>query len=488
MRTELLKHLGRGLLVVAAASCVTLAQARGAGAGPAVIQIVNGNEPGIGFNDPSPALPVGGNTAATVGGQRLAVFQFAADFWGKKLKSAVPITILSTFEPLPCTATGATLGAAGAISVWSDFPNAPKAGTWYSSALANKLAGEDIDPVPSPTGDDLDIVAFFNSDLGQPDCLAGSGFYLGLDGLAPAGQIDLLTTILHEFGHGLGFQTFTSGRTGNQLAGQPSIWDHFLTDADAGANWVQMTAAQRAVSAITPRNLQWGGDQVKAKAAAVLDRGTPELYLAGPGLDRTAMIGTALFGPQIDDKRDVLTAQVAQVVDQVNGTGLACTPLDATNAAKVRGKIALVDRGTCGFTVKVKNAQDAGARAVIVADNVAGGPPPDLGGADATITIPAVRITLADGAALKQSILDVGTRPGPFGVLYLNTLKLAGADYGRRVYMFTPNPFQPGSSVSHFDTSAKPNLLMEPFLNAGQPIAVSAPKDLTLELLKDIGW
>lgn len=485
MRTDLLKHLGRGLLAMAAASCLTLAHGRSPG--PAVIQIVNGNEPGIGFNDPSPALPVGGNTATTVGGQRLAVFQYAANLWGTKLKSDVPITILSTFEPLPCTATGATLGAAGAISVWSDFPGAEKPGTWYSSALANKLAGEDIDPVPSPTGDDLDIVAFFNSDLGQADCLAGSGFYLGLDGLAPTGQIDLLATILHEFGHGLGFQTFTSGRTGNQLAGLPSIWDHYLYDPAQNKTWVKMTAAERAVSGITPRNLQWYGNTVIGKAAVVLDRGTPELFLTGPGLDRNVLIGTALFGPQIDSVDDQLSAQIAQVVDQVSGTGLACTPLSAANAAAVRGKIALVDRGTCGFTIKVKNAQDAGARAVIVSDNVAGGPPPDLGGVDPTITIPAVRISLEDGTALKAS-LATPSKFGNYGVLSFNTRKLAGADYGKRVFMFTPNPFQQGSSVSHFDTSAKPNLLMEPFLNAGQPIAVSAPRDLTFELLKDIGW
>ena len=50
-------------------------------------------------------------------------------------------------------------------------------------------------------------------------------------------------------------------------------------------------------------------------------------------------------------------------------------------------KIALIDRGTCGFTIKVKNAQDAGAIAVIVADNIAGSPPAPMGGADATITI-----------------------------------------------------------------------------------------------------
>ena len=63
------------------------------------------------------------------------------------------------------------------------------------------------------------------------------------------------------------------------------------------------------------------------------------------------------------------------------------------------GKIALIYRGTCGFAVKVKNAQLAGAIAAIVVNNVAGAPIV-MGGTDNTITIPAVMISLADGNRL----------------------------------------------------------------------------------------
>lgn len=40
------------------------------------------------------------------------------------------------------------------------------------------------------------------------------------------------------------------------------------------------------------------------------------------------------------------------------------------NAAELNGKIALIKRGGCFFNLKVKNAQDAGARAVIVMDSI----------------------------------------------------------------------------------------------------------------------
>jgi hypothetical protein len=54
--------------------------------------------------------------------------------------------------------------------------------------------------------------------------------------------------------------------------------------------------------------------------------------------------------------------------------------------------------------------------------------------------------------------------------------------------MYAPRPNQPGSSVSHYDTSATPNQLMEPAINADLRHEVQPPFDLTLPLLKDIGW
>src|SRR5512140_1648139 len=158
---------------------------------------------GQGFNDPTPATPVGGNMGTTIGDQRLNVFKEAARIWGGLLPSNVNIRIDSSFQSLTCDATTAVLGSAGTISIFSDFPHAPVANTWYPKALADKLAGSEIDSSGSA------IRARFNSELGKSGCLTGEFFYLGLDSNQGT-NINLLSVVLHEFGHGLGFQSFAN--------------------------------------------------------------------------------------------------------------------------------------------------------------------------------------------------------------------------------------------------------------------------------------
>jgi hypothetical protein len=65
-------------------------------------------------------------------------------------------------------------------------------------------------------------------------------------------------------------------------------------------------------------------------------------------------------------------------------------------------KIALIQRGGCTFTTKVLNAQNAGAVAAIVYNNADG--MVTMGGDDASITIPSIFITLADGQALSDAV------------------------------------------------------------------------------------
>ena len=440
----------------------------------ATIVIVNGDAAGVGLNDPTPAAPVGGNAGTTLGEQRLIALQKAADIWGATLTSAVPIKILTTFESLSCTATSATMGSAGTTEIWRDFTGAPFANTWYHKALVDKISGVDLDPTTP------DIRARFNSNLGQTGCLTGTFFYLGLDNNHGA-NIDLVTFALQQFARGLGFSTVTNGATGSFIGGYPCAFDHFILDLSANKTWADMTNAERAASAINARKVVWTGPNVTAGIPLVLDTGTPELLITAPASAGSYMVGLASFGP------DLTSSGVSGEVMPITGDG--CSAFTGANVLAANGKIVLIDRGTCTFVLKVKNAQNAGAIGVIIADNVAGSPPAGLGGTDSTITIPAVRITQPDGNTLKNALkYRSRSHSGVFADLYLNNSVRVGADPLGRALLYTPNPYQAGFSVNFWDTSASPNLLMEPNLNSDLTHNVDIPWDLTLPLLKDIGW
>lgn len=473
----LIKSFAAALALAAGVSILPQAHAQ------ANIVIQNADGPGEGFNDPTPVAPIGGNAGTTLGQQRLNVFLRAAQIWGQTLTSTVTITVRANFDPLSCSATSAVLGAAGAISLFRFPASAPppiRPNTWYNESMTNRFVGFNASPNP-------EIGARFNSNLGQPGCLTGSPFYLGLDNAPPAGAVNLFPVVLHEIAHGLGFQTFTAGSTGAQLLGFPSIYDHFLRDNSSGKLWTQMTDAERAASAINFRRVVWDGPNVTSAAPSVLSAGSPTLTIAStpvPSASGGYPVGLAAFGPTV--AQAPVTGQVMPV--STPATGAACLPLTGIDALAVRNNIALIDRGGCGFAVKVKNAQNAGARGVIIVNDRAG-PPPGLGGVDPTITIPTLSITQNDGLILKNALrFRSRTSSGVIAAFGFNPSQLIGADTAGRVLMYTPNPFEQGSSVSHFDTLATRNLLMEPSATPDLTQSVRPPQDLTFPLFQDLGW
>jgi hypothetical protein len=74
-----------------------------------------------------------------------------------------------------------------------------------------------------------------------------------------------------------------------------------------------------------------------------------------------------------------------------------------TNGAQVSGKIALIDRGDCAFTVKAANAQAAGAIAVLIVNHL-GDEVIAMGGTNAAVTIPALFIGQSHGDAIKAAL------------------------------------------------------------------------------------
>ena len=438
----------------------------------ASVVIQNSDAPNVGFNDPTPAVPVAGNNGTTVGQQRLIALQRAADIWGAKLTSVPTITISATWENLDCTANGGVLASANAITFHRDFTNAQVPATWYVAALANKLNGSDLDARS-------ELQARFNLRLGAADCLAGGSWYYGLDGNDGAG-VDLVAVALHEFGHGLGFLTSTSASTGSQFMGLPNIYDTFLFDSTTGKTWAQMSESERVTSATNSGNLVWTGSKVNTSAATILT--SPRVRINSPqAIAGNYQIGTAEFGSTLTPSG--LTSTLVQATDADNTDGPSITDgcSSFSNAGSIAGAIALIDRGTCTFVTKAKNAQNAGAVGVIIVDNQSASQPPGMAGSDPTITIPVVSVTLVDGTTFKAN-------PGLNATVYVDPSTSAGIDAGGRTRLFSPNPFQGGSSVSHWDVALYPNQLMEPSISGELTHTVDLPHDLTFSLFQDLGW
>ena len=124
---------------------------------------------------------------------------------------------------------------------------------------------------------------------------------------------------------------------------------------------------------------------------------------SGPAAGEYFAAGAA-FGPK--PTAAGITGSIVLVNDGVAAAGGGTVNDGCEPFTIPAGSIALVDRGFCNFTVKVKNAQNAGATAVIVANNAAG-TPGTMGGTDASITIPAVQVSQADGATIKAGGLPV---------------------------------------------------------------------------------
>ena len=425
---------------------------------------------GLGLDDPSPRRPVGGNPGRTLGEQRQIAYQFAADLWGAVLQSNVPVNVTATFQPLACTPTGGTLGSAGATQVFilsgDGLPD-----TLFHVALAEALIGENLN------GTTPEIATRFNGDIGvNPNCLTGQDWYYGLDGNTPAGSINFLNVVMHEIGHGLGFSGFANVTSGALLSGFPDIYNlnAFNNTLGRAIGDTTLSNSQRAAAFRDDGNTVWTGASVNQVAANFLSNQVALQVTAPAGIAGGKTVQLASFGPLANAGNMIGTVVAAD--DGVNTQG--CNPL--VNGAEVAGNIALIDRGTCAFTIKVANAQAAGAIGVIIANNVSAGLP-GMGGADPTITIPSVGVSQADGTAIRSNLPGVtvnGVQP--------DAVLLAGADAGGRVRLYAPITVAPGSTFSHFDTAVTPNAVMEPFIT--DTLNAQIDLDMTPFQMQDIGW
>ena len=452
-----------------------LLSATGAFAGTGKLIVVNQDKPGVGFNDPTPVAPVGGNEGTTLGAQRLNVFRAAAERWSNTIDTNVDIVVNATFTPIfGCTATEAALGQALPVEFVHSFPGAPRAHVWYPIALANKIAGRDLRETKA------DIFIQFNESLDDAQCLGDVNWYYGLDN-QHGKHFDLYVVVLHEIAHGLGLSGPTAAPSFKD--NRPSVFDTHILDAATGFRWDQMSPAQRQVSVTNTGNVVWDGPAVRAAAARFLGPLTTLTITAPAPVAKNYDIGFAEFGPS--PQVTPMSARMVLAADESNEAGPlptdGCTPF--TNADRVNGRIAVVDRGTCPYAQKARNAQAAGAVALVVIDHERATctPPAMALSGENDVAIPAVSISAIDGDGLKAQleanvIVDASLRVDP-------TIR-AGASPEGHVRLFAPCSIDGGSSIHHWDLAASPNLLMEPEISSD----LLHGMDITMEQLMDIGW
>jgi hypothetical protein len=159
-------------------------------------------------------------------------FQRAVEIWSSYLDADVTIWILARFEEFGSGSQ--QIGSAQTVEHWKFEDES----FWTPSALADQKYGEDLDP------EAYDIMASFASDF--------KDWYFGTDGNPPEDKIDFVTVVLHELGHGLGFESsFRVDEAGNgyygieaeNIQGGPygTAYDQFIVDArdytHTGRHW-----------------------------------------------------------------------------------------------------------------------------------------------------------------------------------------------------------------------------------------------------------
>ncbi|HEX2570518.1 MAG TPA: M36 family metallopeptidase [Polyangia bacterium] len=128
-----------------------------------------------------------------------------------------------------------------------------------------------------------------------------------------------------------------------------------------------------------------------------------QMYLwTGAGPDSFVTVGGTSYGAyQASFGAALTTTGISGAMALYNdGTGVATDGCEASTTS-LTGRIALVDRGTCNFTVKVLNAQNAGATGVIIMNNTGADDAFAPGGTERKVKIPSVMVSLNSGNVLR---------------------------------------------------------------------------------------
>ena len=161
--------------------------------------------------------------------------EYAGKIWGAYIVSSLPIKVEVRWYDFGDLNNLATARSTGFIFAFDPENPAPfQANTWYPKSLGESLIEQHIGDENSP-----DIIVRINSAF---------LWYTKTDGNVLPGHYDLVSIMLHEIGHGLGFTSSARTETDNfgntrgilRFGNFPMIYDTFLRTRD-GARLVDTT-------------------------------------------------------------------------------------------------------------------------------------------------------------------------------------------------------------------------------------------------------
>ena len=216
--------------------------------------------------------------------------QAAVDIWAANFQSSVPIKVEATWGR---SQVYGLLGSARPGNYFNNFVNAPDPTLWYPSALANSLAGRDLDK------NNPEMVIQVNS---------AADWDLTNDGKTSKNEYDLQSVFIHEIGHGLGFLSTDSYDPyfGYGSIDQPTPFDAYLQVAD-GRRLSDLPSPSIELGKALTTTLVWSGTKGVAANGGIKPKlYTPSRYENGSSvshLDEATFGGSgvnSLMTPSLD--------------------------------------------------------------------------------------------------------------------------------------------------------------------------------------------
>jgi len=192
----------------------------------------------------------------------------AVEIWSRNYSSVVPITLEVNWSD---KLKPDILGSARPGEHFTKFTGAPDPDLWYPSTLANSLAKRDLNPRKSEIFLNINSKQNWHFDVGTSPSLS---------------QYDLVSVILHEIAHGIGFLSNAEYETtfGTGYIFQPTVFDSLVQIPD-GRTFAEFCSRSTELGKAMLGPLSWAGTNgTQANENIKISLFSPSTYESGSSI------------------------------------------------------------------------------------------------------------------------------------------------------------------------------------------------------------